>query len=337
MVVEQTQESGGGVAKLFNFLTSLLPILIIGGLLYAGFFVKASAVIKNVEPKAVERRDYFFSLVAPTEQIAWAAGSAGKIIRSEDGGKTWVRQKTGTLENLQGIAAWDEKTAVAAGNHGVILHTSDAGATWKPSSVPKSNNPNKLLRVRVFGDQAWAVGEFGTLFRSDDKGATFTRVFPEKDRGINSVYFRGQNGWLVGEFGSVMITSDGGATWSEVETTNKVSLMAVKFRTDTDGVAVGLTGTIAVTSDGGKTWTDVPGTTQEHLLDVIWDENRWVAVGDKGVMVTSDAAAKEWKLSKISEGDVAWRTQITKAGPRYYVAGANLGILEGGKLSIVGR
>ena len=48
-------------------------------------------------------------------------------------------------------------------------------------------------------------------------------------------------------------------------------------------MAVGLTGTLLVTEDGGASWRDVPPLTREHLLDIAWDENRWVAVGDKGV------------------------------------------------------
>ncbi|MBV5286432.1 MAG: glycosyl hydrolase [Methyloversatilis discipulorum] len=328
---------GSGARAVVNVITSTLPIAIIGGLLYAGFFVKAEAVINKVEPKAVERRDNFFSVVAPSEQIAWAAGTGGKIVRTDDGGRTWHRQNTATYENLQGIAAWDAQHAVAAGNHGVILYTADGGNSWKAAQVPKSDNPNKLFRVHIFDGVAWAVGEFGSLLRSDDKGATWTRAMEEKDRAWNDICFRGQNGWLVGEFGTVMRTTDGGATWTENELENKVSLMGVEFRDDQNGVAVGLTGTLMVTSDGGATWRDVPPLTREHLLDIAWDENRWVAVGDKGVMVTSDPAASEWKLGRISEGDVSWRTQIARAGNRYYVSGANLGVLEGGKLTIVGR
>jgi photosystem II stability/assembly factor-like uncharacterized protein len=91
------------------------------------------------------------------------------------------------------------------------------------------------------------------------------------------------------------------------------------------------------TADGGATWTLVPPLTREHLFSVIWDTNRWVVVGDKGVMLTAEAGAKDWKLGKVFEGDIAWRTQIVKGGSKYYVAGANLGILEDGKLTIVGR
>lgn len=336
-MLAQFEKFGGGARGAVNLLTSALPIAIIGGLLYAGFFVKAEAVIKKVEPKAVERRDNFFSIATPNDQVAWAAGSGGKIVHTVDGGKTWQRQSTATLENLQGIAAWDAMHAVAVGNNGVILVTTNGGNLWTAATLPSSGNPNKLFRVRIFDGVAWAVGEFGALLRSDDKGQTWSRALPEKDRAWNAVSFIGQTGWLVGEFGAVMRSTDGGANWTDIETKNKVSLMAVSFRDPQHGVAVGLAGTLVVTNDGGLTWSDVERPTREHLLDVIWDENRWTAVGDKGVMVSSDATAQTWKARRISDGDVSWRTQIAKSGPRYYLAGANLAVLEGDQLTVAGR
>jgi hypothetical protein len=66
-------------------------------------------------------------------------------------------------------------------------------------------------------------------------------------------------------------------------------------------------------------------------LTLIFYENKWVVVGDKGVKLTADAGAKDWTVGKIFEGDIAWRTQIVNSGAKYYVVGANLGILEGGK------
>jgi len=333
----QAEKEEGGFAKLLNFITSLLPIIIIGGLFYAGFFVKGTTEVKKVEPKPIERRDNFYSIAAPTDQIAWAVGTGGKVVRSEDAGKTWSLQKVATIENLQGIAAWDAQTAVVVGNRGLAFHTTDGGKEWKPSVVPKSDNPNKLLRVRIFGDTAWAVGEFGGFFRSDDKGATFTRVLPEKDSAFNAISFRGQTGFLVGEFGTMFKSTDGGATWNPVELENKVSLMSIEFRSDNDGAAVGLSGTMITTSDGGATWTSVPEVTREHLFDIHWYDDKWVAVGDKGVKLSSDAEAKNWTVGKVSEGDIAWRTQIVNSGSKYYVVGANLGILEGGKLTIAGQ
>ena len=124
---------------------------------------------------------------------------------------------------------------------------------------------------------------------------------------------------------------------AKIKVDNPVSLMSLAFRDDKHGVAVGLTGTLMTTADAGETWVSVPSQTNEHLLNVRWEDDQWIAVGDKGVIVTSNADAKEWKAGKIFEGDVAWRTQMVKQGPRYYVVGANLAMLEGGKLAVAGR
>lgn len=335
-VVEKSKSS---LVRVLNFIPQVMPIIIIGGLLYAGFFVKAEAVITKVEPKAIERRDNFISVAAPSAQVAWAAGTAGKVVRTEDGGKTWTAQKTKTLENIQGITAFDDKTAIIVGNHSLILYTSDAGATWSQATQPAPPKPeiSKLFRVQIAGNSVWAVGEYNTLLRSDDKGVTWTRLLPEKDRNLNTIAFAGNVGIIFGEAGVTLRSTDGGVTWEEIKVDNQVSLMNVAFRDDQHGVAVGLTGTMMATDDAGATWRSIPMVTEEHLLNVRWEDDQWKAVGDKGVIVTSNAEAKEWKAGKIFEGDVAWRTQMVKQGPRYYVVGANLAILEDGKLAVAGR
>lgn len=328
---------GGGARGVVTLMTSAAPLAIVGGLLYAGLFVKAEAVVQKVEPAPIERRDSFYAVAIPAEKVVWVAGAGGKIVRSEDGGDSWVRQIADTEVNLQGMAAFDAQSAIAVGNQGVIVVTGDGGATWTKVPGPESSNPNKLLRVRIFNETAWAVGEFGALLQSKDRGATWSRALPEEDRAWNDIAFVGERGWLVGEFGSLMRSEDGGATWSGVTTPNKTSLMSVAFRDADNGVAVGLTGTLMVTGDGGRTWKQIPALTREHLYGVIWDEDRWLAVGDKGVMVTGKADGTSWELGRVAEGDVAWRMQVVRDGARYFVAGSNLAILDNGRLRIAGR
>jgi photosystem II stability/assembly factor-like uncharacterized protein len=337
-MLRRFRKYGGGARGVVTLMTSSAPLVIVGGLLYAGLFVKAEALVQKVEPPPIERRDSFYGVAAPDSRVVWAAGAGGKIVRSEDGGESWVRQITNTEVNLQGIAAWDSDSAVAVGNDGVVIVTRDGGRSWAHAEIPASTNPNKLFRVRLNGDTAWAVGEFGALLRSADRGATWSRVLPEEDRAWNDITFVGEAGWLVGEFGTLMKSADGGASWDAVATPNKVSLMSVAFRDAEHGVAVGLTGTLLVTADGGASWQQVPALTREHLYSVTWDDGRWLAVGDKGVMATADAGAEHWQLGRVAEGDVSWRTQITRAGTRYFLAGSNLAVLDDtGALSVAGH
>mgnify|MGYP000458621249 CR=1 FL=1 len=329
---------GAGARVLSSVTTSSLPVVIIGGLLYAAFFVKAEPEAGVLKARPLERRDAFYGVVAPADSTLWAAGSYGKIVRSEDGGKTWGVQDSPVVSHLQSIAAWDSLRAVAVGNRGLVVVTGDGGKTWTEVKVPHSEVANKLLQVRAYpGGVAWAVGELGAVLRSGDFGATWERALPEKDQAWNDIFFLGQSGWLVGEFGQMLRSVDGGQSWLPVTSPVKTSLMSVHFRDERNGVAVGLAGTALISSDGGVSWMEVPRVTREHLNCVIWDGSRWVAVGDKGIRVSADGDGKGWKAGRISEKDLSWRTQIVKTRDDFVLAGANLAVLHQDELRILGR
>ena len=321
--------------------TSLIPVAVVGGLLYAAFFVKASGAVSAIRPPAIERRDAFLGAALPADGIIWAAGSNGKVVRSDDHGVHWDVQPVPVRENLQGIAAWDARQAVAVGGDGVVLRTVDGGENWREVTVPKSEVANKLLTVRAYaGGVAWAVGELGAVLRTSDHGQSWERAVPEKDQAWNDISFFGATGILVGEFGQVMRSDDGGKTWRLASSGTESSLMSVYLRDASNAVAVGLSGVILASSDSGAHWRVMPRPTREHLNNVIWDGARWVAVGDKGVIVTGDASAAGWSAARVSEGNLGWHTQILRAGanPEHYIlAGASLARLDAGKFRAFGQ
>lgn len=315
-----------------------MPFIIVGGLLYAGLYIKPKAAGTGVEPPVIGNRDVFYGLATPTSSVIWAVGSYGKVVRSDDAGKTWVVQPVPGKVHLQGIAAWDDKRAVIVGNRGVVMVTQDGGKSWVEVAVPRSEVANKLLRVKIFADSGvWAVGEMGAVLHSKDFGSTWERVLPEEDVGYNDVCFVGQRGWLVGEFGRLMGTDDGGKTWKRLTSPVETSLMSVAFKDERHGVVVGLDGAVIATRDGGKHWVEVPEVTTEHLFSVIWDGAQWVAVGDKCVFLKGDPFGGVWKSSRLSKVDLSWHIQIIRMGDRFYAAGPTLGRLEGGKWKIFGQ
>lgn len=321
--------------------TSLIPVAVVGGLLYAAFFVKASGAVASIKPPAIERRDSFLGAALPADGIIWAAGGNGKVIRSDDHGAHWQVQPVPVGENLQGIAAWDGMQAVAVGGGGVVIRTADGGKSWQEVAVPKSEVANKLLTVRAYANgAAWAVGELGAVLGTTDYGQHWQRAVPEKDQAWNDISFFGARGVLVGEFGQVMLTDDGGKSWRPAKSGTESSLMSVYLRDASNAVAVGLSGVILVSNDGGAQWRVAQRQTMEHLNNVIWDGARWVAVGDKGVIVTGDANGLAWSAARVSEGNLGWNTQVLRAGANsgdYILAGASLARLDGGKFSVFGR
>lgn len=304
---------------------SALPVLIIGGLLYAAFFMKPQSHGIGVEPPVIEKRDHFYGVVMPSPGIAWAAGNDGKIARSTDGGKIWALQASGVSAHLQSIAAWDPQRAVAVGNRGTVIVTVNGGKTWSKASLPASVGAAKLVRVRTYpGGKAWAVGEMGTVLFSSDFGAAWSAKTAAEDVAWNDVSFVNDVGWLVGEFGRMRATRDGGEHWKAAEAPVKSSLNGVYFRSDLDGVAVGTEGVILHTQDGGANWRVLQNVAEEHLYDVLWDGNRWIAVGDKGALLTAGVSADKWSDQSERVGGSSWHTQIAGSGGHYILAGPGL-------------
>lgn len=315
---------------------AIAPLVIIGSLIYAAFFVKAEVKIDAIETPPIERRDMFYGISVPSPGVIWAVGSYGKVVRSEDNGQQWRIQTTPVTTHLQSISAWNDQQAVAVGNQGQVIVTADGGTTWTGVEVPQSEVANKLMKVRTVAPAtAWAVGEMGAVLKSEDHGQSWARVLPEQDQAWNDVNFVGDAGWMVGEFGRIQRSSDGGQTWEPVESPTGSSLMSVHFRDAQHGVAVGLSGTVLSSDDGGASWTVIPPVTREHLNHVRWDGESWQAVGDKGVMVGNRGGT--WQGGRLVSSDLSWRTQIEPMGAQLLLAGANLARLDQGSLQIFGR
>ncbi len=320
---------------------SSVPWLIIGGLLWAGLFIKPQPVGGTVQPPVLERRDHFYGISrAPAEGI-WVAGSHGKIVAVDAQGKAQLLQ-TPTDQTLQDIAVWDGGRGVAVGNEGVVLTTADAGRRWtNVEGVPRSEVANKLTRVRIAAEgKAVATGEMGALLYSKDYGASWTRLRDEEDVAWNDAALLPGGGLVVvGEFGRILVSPDGGSTWQTPDVPVESSLMAVAFRNASEGVAVGLEGVVLTTRDGGRSWQREKLDTQAHLFDVAWDEanQRWLGAGALGTWIKAGAAATDWQSGRLDERDLAWHTRVLPVGGEVWLTGANIGRWDGQRWLALGR
>ena len=331
--------------KLFQLLEILFSLGVVAVLYQIGVNVKPKEESIRVERRVIEPRDHFYGAAALGDDpaVRWVVGNEGKILRSQDGGKSWIVQASGTKEHLQGIAAWDSQRAVAVGNDGLIIITADGGKTWAPSPSPKSQVDNKLLRVRIDPrGVAWAVGNMGAVLASTDFGASWSRRMPIQDVAWNDIGFSDAGVvWVVGEFGRIMHStpvlekkdSTGANTrlqlfsdsWTAAKAPTDRSLMAIKFFGARQAFAAGLEGTLIKTEDGGITWVSVPLMTKEHLLALVFAGGRWVAVGTRGLLVESDdATGSRWKEGLVGSGDLTWHTDLLFQQDQLFIVGATL-------------
>ena len=111
-------------------------------------------------------------------ETGWIGG--GPIIKTEDGGTTWVEQPYDGTMNLNSVFFTDTK-------NGMILHTSNGGTTWEAQD---SGTCMPLYVVR-FSDRrtGFIFGKFGVFLHTTDGGATWTRQYCGASSDSTSVQF----------------------------------------------------------------------------------------------------------------------------------------------------
>ena len=96
------------------------------------------------------------------------AGDDGRILRTTNGGTTWVSQTSGTVWSLYGVSFTDANAGTVVGHKGTILRTTDGGARW----VSQTSGTDNWLHAVCFTDAntGTAVGDGGTILRATTGG-----------------------------------------------------------------------------------------------------------------------------------------------------------------------
>ncbi len=273
-----------------------------------------------------------FSVSFPTEQDGWACGRWGTILHSEDGGRTWKRQQSGTDYTLSAISFPDSRNGWAVGDAGTILHTKDGGMTW---SKQKSPVPYFLFGVQfVTPQKGWIATERTTILFTEDGGENWQVQFKDQDFILKRVSFCDeQNGWAAGEFGFIYHTNNGGKTWQKQAGDFKFSqetgemvggnfvfdVLAIDPRT---AWVVGIDGYVAKTLDGGKTWhTVTDGIPKSHLFGAASDHQGNFFIGGNALLLRSSDSGKSFVAVTVEPRiTYGWLYGICPRGKSGFVA-----------------
>ena len=130
----------------------------------------------------------------PGTQTGWTVGEGGKILKSTDGGATWILQRDAShANNLLDVSFADLNNGWAAG--GEQLHTTDGGATWLPQNTGLS------VSFSVFAvdpTNAW-IGGIEEIARTSDAGATWTIERPSNTAWFCLEFLDPETGWAGGQ------------------------------------------------------------------------------------------------------------------------------------------
>jgi len=136
-----------------------------------------------------------------------------------------------------------------------LAETSEAQLEY---SVPSTLATETLLLDSVqLGNKLIAVGEFGHILTSSDRGETWTQAKVPSRATLTSISFFDENhGLAVGHDMKILRTEDGGASWELVysDPESEMPLLGVIYASADHAIVVGAFSSMLESRDGGKTW-----------------------------------------------------------------------------------
>src|SRR5688572_16211069 len=177
------------------------------------------------------------NITAIDANTAWVAMvdenmGSGMIKKTTNGGQSWVTQGTNAFTNP---ASYPDIIHFFDANNGLVFgdpvggyweayRTTDGGATW--ARLPMASLPNVIstsagdefgmFAKAAVGDNIWMGTSEGRIFRSVNKGQTWTSAGTSLF-GIQAIAFTdAMNGLAMSSMGELAKSSDGGATWTTV-------------------------------------------------------------------------------------------------------------------------
>lgn len=245
------------------------------------------------------------------QNLGWAAGVRGTLLRTNDGGGTWEIQKRPSDDTIRDLIFFDQKEGLALCERNIflmrsmsevrsyLLHTADGGTTWDRVDLEGNDSDARFTRLVPGGEgRLWLVGEAGALYVTTDRGRTWKRqVSPTRYLLLGGAFLNANQGWLVGGGGSVLRTIDGGLSWRTIVMRNApgARFEAIAFANANRGWVVGNGGRIFATGDGGRNWNPQNSGTGADLSDVKFLDamEGWV-VGAEGTLLHTTDSGAHW-------------------------------------------
>lgn len=298
-----------------------------------------------------------YSVYFVTDNTGWAVGHDGIILKTTSGGQNWEVQHSSTLLPFHSCYFTDEQTGWATGTQGEIIHTSNGGTNWELFNVENiygelnsitalgdkliisSSNAElvvgskstkefinssqsiigfNLRHIHSRGGSFLAVGENGSIIRSEDRGETWHSVPSGYNKRINAcAIVSNDTAYFSTEEGTIFRSLDNGKTWKKQSTINDKEIMSMSFDNNY-GLMVGRSGAIQSTDNSGKNWKLEISETKVDLLGVFLDNNNAWICGDEGIILKSNSYGISWE-PKTSTVKTALNDIVVKGNIGYAV------------------
>lgn len=252
------------------------------------------------------------------ENVGFASGESGTILKTTDGGITWTKKNTGDTTHLALVQFVNTQVGYASGGfdsihpNTTLIKTIDGGETWTSLDVEPDKCGGGMYFINAdTGFYAYADVLFGNSFiaKTTDGGNSWTEVYDgDNDSAVWISHFffvDALNGYASANQGHLLKTTDGGNTWNVLHVGRRLWGSALWFFSADTGIvgghpsgsSSGQSG-VFMTNNGGNSWTEI--NTSNNMQFKFSFASRQIGYGlevdqtGKGILVKTADGGNSW-------------------------------------------
>ncbi len=200
--------------------------------------------------------------------IGFAAGSYGTVIKTYNGGANWINVSTGSKNLLTGMYFLNFNTGFVAGLNSTIFKTTNGGSNWINCSVTDTVDFESIVMFNSVTGIAISSGynNGSGVFRTTNSGINWVRspfpgnTFQNREISMtdsNNAFIFGYNTAASGG-GYILKTSDKGSSWNQVYSDDSLDFFSA-YTLGSQQVTAMATSIdyyyVVKTTNGGSSWS----------------------------------------------------------------------------------
>ncbi|MEI8279671.1 MAG: hypothetical protein WCG87_07885 [Bacteroidota bacterium] len=230
-----------------------------------------------------------YGITQSASGIIYAIGFEGKMMTSNDTGKSWNDHQIGYEVPYTGVAFADAHRGILIGGinfeSGFLVHINDNGVISRQDSLAYQLND-----IEMPSASTGYIAGYGVIMKTTDSSSTWNLLNINNDN-FEAVFCRSENDvWTCGYGGSIYHTTNGGDSWEQMRNGNDINipryhLFDIIFKDALNGWAVGENGLVIHTDDGGHHWMEYDKFTDHIIRSVAFSPNGdLLMAGDMGTV-----------------------------------------------------
>ncbi|HRY33679.1 MAG TPA: YCF48-related protein [Bacteroidales bacterium] len=195
-------------------------------------------------------------------------GNYGLVIRTTDGGLTWIADTVSPQGyHLFGIS-FDGPTGYVCGNNGAIYKTNDMGQTWTTVAPPFVT---AIEEIYFLDKNHGFIAGLNFIYYTENGGQSWQQPQSFPGASVNwwlrcFSFVNDSLGFVCGDIGQVYKTTDGGKNWTFLPNTlTQESLQCIKALDENRIYVSGYAGTVIRSLDGGLSWEVMTAASSQHF------------------------------------------------------------------------